>query len=442
MSGTASWYFEIGCHYGGNPGGSQEDRDLKVLQINTVCGSGSVGRITVDIVHALEEAGDEGMIAFGRRQAPEGVKTWKFGTNLDMGVHVLHTFFKGEHGFASSKQTARLIEKIKEYDPDIIHLHNIHGFYLDVEQLFRYLKTSGKPVVWTLHDCWSFTGHCAHFDYIGCMKWKTGCGSCPQYKNVYPYALFKDNSAGNYKRKKDAFTGVPDLTVVTPSRWLAGYVRESYLGEYPVQVIPNGIALDRFRPVNGGLRKRLGFENKYILLGVASMWEERKGYAYFEQLADRLDDSYQIILIGLSKRKLKTLHPRIHGVMRTNSMEELAEYYSMADAYVNTTLEDTFPTTNLEALACGTPVITFATGGSVESVDASCGKIVPKGDIEALIQAIEELRGEPDKKEACLRRAAGYDKDDRFQDYLKLYRSLLERQGRQAVPGQNTGTEQ
>lgn len=415
---------------------------MKVLQINTVCGSGSVGRITVDIVHALEEAGDEGMIAFGRRQAPEGVKTWKFGTNLDMGVHVLHTFFKGEHGFASSKQTSRLIEKIKEYDPDIIHLHNIHGFYLDVEQLFRYLKTSGKPVVWTLHDCWSFTGHCAHFDYIGCMKWKTGCGSCPQYKNVYPYALFKDNSAGNYKRKKDAFTGVPDLTVVTPSRWLAGYVRESYLGEYPVQVIPNGIALDRFRPVDGGLRKRLGFENKYILLGVASMWEERKGYAYFEQLADRLDDSYQIILIGLSKRKLKTLHPRIHGVMRTNSMEELAEYYSMADAYVNTTLEDTFPTTNLEALACGTPVITFATGGSVESVDASCGKIVPKGDIEALIQAIEELRGEPDKKEACLRRAAGYDKDDRFQDYLKLYRSLLERQGRQAVPGQNTGTEQ
>ena len=415
---------------------------MKVLQINTVCGSGSVGRITVDIVHALEEAGDEGMIAFGRRQAPEGVKTWKFGTNLDMGVHVLHTFFKGEHGFASSKQTSRLIEKIKEYDPDIIHLHNIHGFYLDVEQLFRYLKTSGKPVVWTLHDCWSFTGHCAHFDYIGCMKWKTGCGSCPQYKNVYPYALFKDNSAGNYKRKKDAFTGVPDLTVVTPSRWLAGYVRESYLGEYPVQVIPNGIALDRFRPVDGGLRKRLGFENKYILLGVASMWEERKGYAYFEQLADRLDDSYQIILIGLSKRKLKTLHPRIHGVMRTNSMEELAEYYSMADAYVNTTLEDTFPTTNLEALACGTPVITFATGGSVESVDASCGKIVPKGDIEALIQAIEELKREPDKKEACLRRAAGYDKDDRFQDYLKLYRSLLERQGRQAVPGQNTGTEQ
>ena len=158
---------------------------MKVLQINTICGSGSVGRITVDIVHALEAAGDEGMIAFGRREAPEGVKTYKFGTNLDMGIHVLHTFFKGEHGFASSRQTGRLIEKIKEYDPDIIHLHNIHGFYLDTEELFWYLKQAGKPVVWTLHDCWSFTGHCAHFDYIGCMKWKTGCGECPQYKSVY-----------------------------------------------------------------------------------------------------------------------------------------------------------------------------------------------------------------------------------------------------------------
>ena len=402
---------------------------MKVLQINTVCGSGSVGRITVDIVHALEEAGDEGLIAFGRRQAPESVRAYKFGTDLDMGLHVLCTFFKGEHGFASSKQTGRLIAKIKEYDPDIIHLHNIHGFYLDVEQLFWYLKTSGKPVVWTLHDCWSFTGHCAHFDYIGCMKWKTGCGDCPQYKSVYPYALFKDNSARNYERKKKAFTGAPDLTVVTPSRWLAGYARQSYLGEYPVEVIPNGIDLGRFRPVDKGLRERLGFQDKYILLGVAGMWEERKGYAYFEQLADRLDDSYQIILIGLSKRKMRSIHPKIHGVMRTNSIEELAEYYSMADAYVNTTLEDTFPTTNLEALACGTPVITFATGGSVESVDASCGKIVPRGDTEGLLRAIEELRREPDKKDGCLKKASGYDKNDRFQDYLKLYRRLLEREG-------------
>lgn len=399
---------------------------MKVMQINTVCGTGSVGRITVDLIQALKKEGNEGLAAFGRREAPAGISTYKFGTSLDMGFHVLHTFFQGEHGFASKKQTGRLIRKIEEYNPDIIHLHNIHGFYLNVEQLFAYLKRAGRPVVWTLHDCWSFTGHCAHFDYIGCMKWRTGCESCPQYKSVYPYALFRDNSGENYRRKKAAFTGVPRLTIVTPSRWLAQFVRESYLKEYPVEVIPNGIALDKFRPVEEGLRKRLGMEKKFILLGVAGMWEERKGYAYFEALADRLDDSYQIILIGLSKQKLRRLHPKIHGVMRTNSMEELAEYYSMADVYVNPTLEDTFPTTNLEALACGTPVITFATGGSVESVDEGTGKIVPKGDTEALLSAVLALREEPSKREACLSRAAGYNKDDRFREYLRLYRELLE----------------
>lgn len=399
---------------------------MKILQINTVCGSGSVGRITVDIVHALEAQGDEGRIAYGRRTAPEGVPAFKFGSSLDMGVHVLHTFFAGTHGFASTGQTRKLIAKIREYDPDIIHLHNIHGFYLDVEALFSYLKEAGKPVVWTLHDCWSFTGHCAHFDYIGCEKWKTQCEHCPQYRSVYPYALFKDNSRENYQRKKAAFTGVPSLTVVTPSAWLASKVRESYLKEYPVRVVPNGIALDRFKPVDNGLRTHLGLEGKCVLLGVASMWEERKGYAYFAELADQLDDSYQIILIGLSKKKMKTLHPKIHGVMRTDSIEELAEYYSMADAYVNTTLEDTFPTTNLEALACGTPVITFATGGSVESVDESCGKIVPKGDSEALLQAVRELKQKPLKWEACLIRAAQYDKNDRFREYLHLYRELVE----------------
>lgn len=399
---------------------------MKVMQINTVCGSGSVGRITVDLIQALEAEGGAGLAAFGRREGPSGVSTYKFGTNLDMGIHVLHTFFRGEHGFASKKQTGHLLQKIEEYNPDIIHLHNIHGFYLNVEQLFAYLKKSGRPVVWTLHDCWSFTGHCAHFDYIGCMKWKTGCENCPQYKSVYPYALFKDNSKENYRRKKAAFTGVPRLTIVTPSQWLSRLVKGSYLKEYPVRVIPNGIALNKFRPVDKGLRKRLGMEEKFILLGVAGMWEKHKGYAYFEALADRLDESCQIILVGLSRQKLKKLHPKIYGVMRTNSMEELAEYYSMADVYVNPTLEDTFPTTNLEALACGTPVITFATGGSVESVDESTGKIVPKGDTEKLLQAIRELWGEPSKRMACLKKAEGYNKDDRFREYLMLYREVLE----------------
>lgn len=399
---------------------------MRVMQINTVCGSGSVGRIMVDLIHALEAEGDHGMAAFGRREAPFGVNAYRFGTNKDMGIHVLHTFFRGEHGFASKRQTEKLIKKIEEYNPDIIHLHNIHGFYLNVERLFEYLKEAKRPVVWTLHDCWSFTGHCAYFDYVGCAKWRTGCESCPQYRKTYPYALFKDNSKRNYCRKKAAFTGGSNLTLVTPSYWLANLVRESYLKEYPVRVIPNGINLDRFHPVESRLREQLGMEKKFVLLGVASMWEERKGYAYFEALADRLDSSFRIILIGLSKQKLKRLHPKIHGVMRTESVEELAKYYSMADVYVNPTLEDNFPTTNLEALACGTPVITFATGGSVEAVDEKTGRIVPKGDTEGLLRAVEELRREPPDGQACLNRAKEYDKDHRFREYLSLYRELLE----------------
>ncbi len=403
---------------------------MKVLQINTVCGNGSVGRITVDISHALEQAGEECLIAYGRRSAPPGVEAWRFGTNKDMGIHVLHTFFRGEHGFASRKQTGRLIEGIRAYDPDVIHLHNLHGFYLDTEQMFWYLRQAGKPVVWTLHDCWAFTGHCAYFDYVGCEKWKTGCEKCALHRSAYPYALFRDNSRNNYQRKKGMLGEhpIPHMTLVTPSRWLMGLVKESFLKEYPVRVIHNGIDLKQFSPeADGeGLRRRLGLGEKYIVLGVANMWEERKGYPYFVELARELGAEFQVILIGLDKKKLKNLPEGILGLARTDSVEELARYYAMADVYVNATLEDNFPTTNLEALACGTPVITFATGGSVESVGDTCGRIVPKGDKEGLIKAVRELRGQPLSREACRQQALHYDKYDRFREYVELYRELKE----------------
>lgn len=403
---------------------------MKVLQINTVCGSGSVGRITVDLSHCLRQAGEECAVAYGRRKAPGDVEAWRFGSSLDMGIHVLCTFFRGEHGFASSRQTRRLIQWIREYDPDVIHLHNIHGFYLDTEQLFGYLRQAGKPVVWTLHDCWAFTGHCAYFDYAGCQKWKSQCQHCALYRSAYPYALFRDNSRDNYQRKKRMLKEHPisHMTLVTPSAWLAGLVKESFLRDYPVRVIPNGIDLNQFHPRKdaAGLSKKLGMEKKYIILGVANMWEERKGYPYFLRLAKELGDSFQVILIGLDKRKLKSLPKGILGLARTESVEELASYYAMADVYLNATLEDNFPTTNLEALACGTPVITFATGGSVESVDESCGRIVPKGDLAALKETVLDLRDHPICGENCRKKALQYDKYHRFSEYVQLYRELKE----------------
>ena len=394
---------------------------MKIAQINTVCGNGSVGRITVDIYHALKKSGHEGQIFYGRRTAPEGVDAEFFGNSFDMGIHVLHTFVKGTHGFSSKKQTLQLIEKIKEFNPDLIHLHNIHGFYLNVEILFDYLKKCKKPVIWTLHDCWSFTGHCAYFDYVQCDKWKTGCEKCPQYKNTYPYALFKDNSRNNFQRKKEAFTGVPGLTIVTPSKWLARLVKESFLKEYPVCVIQNGIDLERFVP------QETQQKEKHLVLGVANVWDRRKGLEYFKEMRKRLDPQmYEIAVVGVSKKQIKELPEGILGIEHTKNVEELMQLYSKASVYVNPTLEDNFPTTNLEALACGTPVITFATGGSVESVDESCGRVVPKRDVEGLCKAVEELCEKCETmRAACRERALSYNKYVRFGEYLALYEESI-----------------
>lgn len=395
---------------------------MKIAQINTVCGNGSVGRITVDIYHALKKAGHEGKIFYGRRTAPEGIDAERIGTNPDMGIHVLSTFFTGTHGFNSTKQTEKLIEKLQSYDPDLIHLHNIHGFYLNVEKLFAYLKASGKPVIWTLHDCWSFTGHCAYFDYVQCDRWKTGCHNCPQYRNSYPYALFKDASGENYSRKREAFLGVENLTIVTPSKWLAALVKESFLKEYPVRVIPNGIDLEKFVPQEakpGG---------KHLILGVANVWDRRKGLEYMKELHGMLDpDKYEVAVVGVSKKQIKDLPKGMIGIEHTKNVEELTELYSRASVYVNPTLEDNFPTTNLEALACGTPVVTFATGGSVEAVDESCGKIVPQRDMAKLKEAVLELcEKREEMREACRKRALAFNKYDRFGEYLTLYEESID----------------
>ena len=394
---------------------------MKIAQINTVCGNGSVGRITVDIYHALKNAGHEGKIYYGRRTAPETAETEKFGSNLDMGIHVLSTFFTGTHGFDSKAQTKKLIESLKEYNPDLIHMHNIHGFYLNVEMFFEYLKQCGKPVVWTLHDCWSFTGHCAYFDFVECDKWKTSCEKCPQYRNSYPYALFKDGSKVNFVRKKEAFQGVKGLTIVTPSKWLGELVKESYLKEYPVKVIPNGIDLEKFVPQETKKRE------KHLILGVANVWDRRKGLDYLKELSQMLDpEKYEIAVVGVSKKQIEELPKGMIGIEHTQNVEELMQLYSEASVFANPTLEDNFPTTNLEALACGTPVVTFATGGSVESVDETCGRVVPQKDMQAFKAAVTELCDNVENMRAtCRNRALHYNKYDRFGEYLNLYEESI-----------------
>ena len=335
---------------------------MKVLQINSVCGVGSTGRIATDIHSMLTNQGHKSYIAFGRNLPENCNNTIRIGTKYDNYSHIALTRVSDKHGFGSKKATNEFIKEVEKLDPDIIHLHNIHGYYINIEILFEYLKKADKPVIWTLHDCWSFTGHCSHFDYVGCDKWKTGCFNCPEKKS-YPASIVFDNSKSNYLMKKELFAGVKNMTIVTPSKWLAELVQKSFLGEYPIKVINNGIDLDVFKPTKSNFRKEHNLENKFIILGVASGWSQRKGFHHFIELSKKIKKDEKIIIVGLTEKQKKSLPHNIIGITRTNNIKELAEIYSVADIYVNLTLEDNFPTTNLEALACGTPVITFDTGG-------------------------------------------------------------------------------
>ncbi|WP_346930954.1 glycosyltransferase family 4 protein [Clostridium sp.] len=393
---------------------------MKVLQINSVCGTGSTGRIASDIYKILEEQGHECVIAYGRAKAPEEIKSIKIGSILGNYTHVFKTRIFDKHGFGSVKATKEFIKQAKEYNPDVIHLHNIHGYYINIEILFDYLREANKPIVWTLHDCWAFTGHCSYFDYVGCDKWRNGCGNCEQ-KKEYPSSKVVDNSKWNYEKKKELFTSVKNMTIVTPSKWLAKLVRESFLGKYPVEVINNGIDLEVFKPTESDFRERHEIEDKFVVLGVASDWDRRKGLKYLIDLSEKLDSTYQVVVVGVSEKQKSELPDSIISFCRTNNVKELVEIYSAADVFVNPTLEDNFPTTNLEALACGTPVITFDTGGSIECINKESGVIIEKGNNQELLNIIKKLNCDRFEKREILKKSRGFEKRSNFRRYIEIY---------------------
>ncbi|HOO28310.1 MAG TPA: glycosyltransferase, partial [Lachnospiraceae bacterium] len=299
----------------------------RVLLINTIVGSGSVGRIVSGLYRTLNEHGYECLVAYGRGEAPDSIRSYRIGTDTGVYIHGGLSRITDRHGFFSSKATIELIAVIEEFNPDIVHLHNVHGYYLNVKLLFEYLKRSGRRVIWTLHDCWSFTGHCTHFEYIGCQKWQNGCFQCEQLQE-YPKSLMVDNSKKNYQQKKELFTGFSNMTIVTPSEWLEARVKQSYLQKYHTVVIPTGIDLEQFAPVEEErtddnlvfqLRTRLGIKNKHVLLGVANPWRERKGLSQFESLAKAISDKFVIILIGLNDDQLSSLPHSIIGFSKTES---------------------------------------------------------------------------------------------------------------------------
>lgn len=335
--------------------------------------------------------GHECKIAYGRETVPEKYQSlsYRIGTDSRVSINGLKARLFDNEGLNARYETEKFIEFANNYNPDVLWLHNLHGYYINIEILFDWIKSRPQMQVrWTLHDCWAFTGHCTYFSIAACEKWKTGCYRCPQ-KRCYPTGLLKDNSEQNYIRKKAAFTGVKNMTLITPSRWLAELVKQSFLGDYPIEIQYNTIDLNVFKPMPSDFREKFGLTDKKIVLGVASVWNERKGLSDFVRLSEMLDSRYVIVLVGVKKAQAKSMPRGIIAIPRMNNTRELAEIYTASDVFVNLTYEDNYPTVNLESQACGTPCLTYRTGGSVESVTPDC--VVEQGDLQAMLKKIEEV---------------------------------------------------
>lgn len=393
---------------------------MKIVQLNVTCGVGSTGKICFAVSELLNEMNVENYILYssGKSDYSKGIK---YAKDITVKFSTLSSRVLGNYGFEAYIITKKLIKKLKKIEPDVVHIHNIHSHNCNLKMLFDYIRKCNIKVYWTFHDCWAFTAYCPYFDMACCDRWKIGCDKCPQRKN---YSWFFDRSGYLYNKKKTVTKGI-DLTVVTPSEWLAGLVKQSYLKDYPVKVINNGIDLGIFRPTESDFRAKYGLESKKIVLGVAFGWGKRKGLDVFIRLAKELEEDYRIVLVGTDDSVDKLLPENIISIHRTQNQAELAEIYTAADIFANPTREEVFGLVNVEALACGTPGVTFNTGGSPECFDEACGSVVEKDDFEAFKSEIIRIcETKPYSKEDCLKRAKNFDKNEKFKEYIELYETI------------------
>lgn len=389
---------------------------MKVVQINTVC-TASTGKIAVEISKLLDKSDIENYIFYTSGHS-DFKNARKYATDLEVKANALFSKIRGNYGFNSKGMTKRLIRELDKMKPDAVQLHNLHGHNVNLSMLFAYLKEKNIRVFWTFHDCWSFTGYCTNFDGVACNKWKTSCNACIQRKS---FSWFWDKSIRLYKKKKALIEGL-NLTVITPSAWLSDLVKQSIFGKHPIHVIPSGIDLTLFKPTESDFREKYGLGDKKIWLGVAMGFDERKGYPYYLEIAKKLPENTYLVMVGVNKEQIDALPSNIVGIERTANQKELAEIYSAADVFVNCTMEEILGMVNIEALACGTPVVTFRTGGSPECIDETCGRVVPQGDVDALIKAAEELQVK-DISGACRKRVETYYRAEQsFAAYVNLYK--------------------
>ncbi len=423
---------------------------MRIAQINVVS-SLSTGRIAVSLCRLAMENGHRALICHSRDHAPSDVPSYRIGGKLDTYVHLGLSRLTDRAGFFSRHATKKLITQLERYQPDLIHLHNLHGYYLNLPLLFDYLRKKDIPVVWTLHDCWAFTGHCAYYTMavdapplqmpkrrrarqptIGCERWTDGCGQCV-LRRAYPASWLADQSARNWRDKRKLFSGLRHMVLVTPSEWLRDEVKRSFLKDYPVYVLPNGLDLENFRPCSDELfmrdvAKYYGLEKaggRRLVLSVAAVWDERKGLDDLIGLSRALGKEYCVAAVGLDEYQIASLPAdTVLGVKRTGNVNDLCALYTAADVYVSASHEETMGMTLLEALACGTQVICYDATAMPEIVTEEVGEVVALGDISAMADAVRRLCDAPKTAERCRARAMDFDATRRYAAYLRLYENM------------------
>lgn len=345
------------------------------------------------------------------------------GTKLDYYAHNILSRLTDHEGQYSKRYTIKLIKEIDSFSPDIVHIHNIHGHWINYELLFNYLAKKKKKVIWTLHDCWAFTGHCSHYITRNCYQWKTGCEDCNSLKE-YPQCYGKGDASNNYKKKKKLFTSLDCLEIVTPSKWLAGEVRQSFFNCYKVRTIYNGVDLEVFKPTDSDFREKCNLQNKTIILGVANVWSETKGLYDIIKLSGMLDSRYCVVIVGISDNELRELPDNVIGIPRTKSAQELASIYSSADVFINPSYQETMGLVTLEALACGTPAVVYNKTAVPEVIDEKSGIIVNAGDVKAMLDGINTIINNKSDYSGTIQRSRCFEKKSQYDKYISMYHDM------------------
>ena len=402
---------------------------MKVILINSY-NFGSTGRVCCAVQKYLNNTGDICLFAYGEGKASDELHyNYKISTKKKMTLHAIKTLICGLHGYYSKQDTKRLILWIKNEKPDIIHIHNLHGGYVNYITLLNAVGVLGIPVVFTLHDCWLYTGKCYHYYEANCDKWLKNCGNCPQL-SMYPKSYFFDRTKKMLTDKKHTFEKLHDATITCVSDWLAGEARHSFLNKYEIVTIKNGIDTEIFKSVSNEWQSDgVEIRGKYVILGVASSWNSHKGLGDFIRLAKLLCEDEVIVLVGVTEEQAQKLPPNCIGIKNIGDKHQMAQMYNRADVFLNCSSEETFGMTAAEAMSCGTPVIVYNATACSELVGENCGYVVAPHDIDDIRKCIDKHKsiGSEAMRQSCRKNVLEhYAEQNMAKEYANLYRRIYE----------------